>query len=66
LYLFINSDIVHCRVVLYADCCVTFYSETSKASNNSQTGEADKTVQEQKVSLSHFMVISSNVAFTVF
>jgi len=36
-----------------ADCCITFNSEASKKPNNSETGEADKTVQKQKVSSSY-------------
>jgi len=51
----ILSILVHrCYVVCNADCCFTFHGEASEKPDNSQTGEADKAVQKQKVSSLHF------------
>ena len=44
-----------CHYVCNLDCCITFDSETSKVTNDQQTGEEDKTVQKQKVRTSYIL-----------
>jgi len=44
----------YCHVLSAADRSITCNCETSKKTNNSEAGEADKTVQKQKVSVFYF------------